>query len=95
MAVIENTFVNFGVQLALVVLVVLMIPCSYRVWVGPTPADRLQALELLFTLLIALIALLAIVQGAAIYMDLAIALGAFSFIGTLAIARYILEGKIF
>ena len=91
----ETGIVAVGVQLARVVLVALMLPCSYRVWVGPTPADRLQALELLFTLLIGLIVVLAIVLDAAVYIDLGIALAAFAFIGTLAIARYISEGRVF
>ena len=44
-----SDFVHLGVQAALVVLVLLMIPCAYRATVGPTPADRLQAIDTMTT----------------------------------------------
>jgi multisubunit Na+/H+ antiporter MnhF subunit len=87
--------VNLGVQAALVVLVLLLLPCTYRVWIGPSPADRLQAVDTITTLLLGIIVLLALVQRRAFVIDVAIALAAFSFVGTLAIARFIREGKVF
>ncbi len=87
--------VNIFAQLALVVLITLLLPAAYRVWVGPSPADRLQAVDTITTLLIGIIVLLALVQGSALMLDVGIALAAFSFIGTLAIARYLAEGRVF
>ena len=84
-----------GLQLGLVVLVSLIIPCAYRVWKGPSAADRLQAVDAITTLLMAIIILLALLQGISMFIDVAIALAAFSFIGTLGMARYISEGKVF
>ncbi len=92
---IESNFVWVGVNLALVVLVLLMVPVSYALLRGATPADRLQALELLFTLLVGVIVLLSIVKSAPMFLDLGIALAAFSFIATLAIARYLSDGQVF
>lgn len=86
---------QFGVQAALVVLVVLLIPCVYRIWIGPSPADRLQAIDAVTTLLIGIIIVLALLRETAMFVDVAIALAAFGFIGTLALARYISEGKVF
>ena len=90
-----SSLVQIGLQGALVVLVLLIVPCAYRVWVGPTPADRLQAIDTITTLLIGIIIVLALMQGIGMFMDVAIALAAFAFIGTLALARYISEGKVF
>jgi multisubunit Na+/H+ antiporter MnhF subunit len=90
-----SPLVQIGLQGALVVLVLLVIPCAYRVWVGPTAADRLQAIDTITTLLIGIIIVLALMQGIGMFMDVAIALAAFAFIGTLALARYISEGKVF
>ena len=84
-----------GLQLGLFVLVCLIIPCAYRVWKGPSAADRLQAVDAITTLLMAIIILLALLQGISMFIDVAIALAAFSFIGTLGMARYISEGKVF
>jgi multisubunit Na+/H+ antiporter MnhF subunit len=84
-----------GTQAALIVLVVLMIPCAYRVWLGPSAADRLQAIDAITTLLIGIIIVLAVLRGTVMFIDVAIALAAFGFIGTVALARYISEGKVF
>lgn len=91
----NNTFVDFAVQAALVVLILLLVFSSYRVWVGPSPADRLQATDAMTTLLIGIIVVLALVQGTSMLVDVGIALAAFGFIGTLAISRYLAEGKVF
>ncbi len=87
--------VNTLVQLALLILIILLIPCAYRVRVGPTASDRLQAIDTITTLLIGIIVLLGIVQGSAFVIDVGLALAAFGFVGTVAIARYIYEGKVF
>ena len=86
---------NFAVQIALGIMVVLLLPAAYRVIKGPTLADRLQGTDLITTLLIGIIVLLAVLQGTAFTIDIAIALAAFSFIGTIAIARYLSEGRVF
>lgn len=90
-----SPLVQFGLQAALAVLVVLIIPCAYRVWIGPTAADRLQAVDTITTLLIGIIIVLALLQSTVMFFDVAIALAAFAFISTLALARYISEGKVF
>jgi len=90
-----DTLVNTGVQLALSTLVILLVLSSYRVWRGPTPADRLQAIDTATSLLIAIIITLSIVQGSAFLIDVGIALAALGFAGTLAVARYLSEGKVF
>ncbi len=87
--------IQLSVQVALVVLVILILPCAYRVWIGPTAADRLQAVDTITTLLIGIIIVLALLRETVMYIDVAIALAAFAFIGTLALARYIADGKVF
>ncbi|MDK3161573.1 Na(+)/H(+) antiporter subunit F [Anaerolineae bacterium CFX9] len=83
------------IEISLLILVLLLIACFYRVVLGPSPSDRLQAIETMNSLLTGVIVLLAIVQQTSILVDVAIALSAFSFIGTLAIARYIRERQVF
>jgi multicomponent Na+:H+ antiporter subunit F len=90
-----NEIENFAAQAALVVLIGLLLVCVYRVWVGPTPADRLQAIDTITTLLIGIIVLLALVQDSGFVIDVGLGLAALSFVGTLAIARYISDGKVF
>lgn len=90
-----SPLVNFGVQMALFVLVVLLLLSSYRLWRGPSLADRLQATDSATNLLIGIIITLALVQGTPFLIDVGIALAALGFAGTLAVARFIAEGKVF
>jgi len=87
--------IQAGLQLALLTLLVLIIPCAYRAWAGPSGADRLQAIDAITTLMIGIIIVLALLQGISMFIDVALALAAFAFIGTLALARYISGGKAF
>lgn len=87
--------VQAAAQIALIILIVLLLPCAYRVFKGPRPAERLQALDLITMLLIGIVILLAVVQGSAFVVDVALALAAFGFVSTLAIARYLASGKVF
>jgi multisubunit Na+/H+ antiporter MnhF subunit len=86
---------QLSIQAALVILVVLLVPLAYRVWTGPSAADRLQAIDAMTTLLIGIIIVLALLRDTVMFVDVAIALAAFGFIGTIALARYISEGKVF
>ena len=83
------------IQGALVILTILLVPCVYRAIVGPEPAERLQAVETITTLLIGIIILLTLVQNSLLVFDIALALAAFGFIATLALARYISERRLF
>lgn len=90
-----NTITALLPEVGLVLLVFLLLPCVYRVFAGPSAADRLQAVDTITTLLIGIILLLALVQKSAWLVDIGIALAAFGFIATLAMARYLSEGRVF
>lgn len=90
-----SALVSLSINAALVITVLLLAPCIYRLGVGPSAADRLQVSDTITTLLIAIIVLLALVRNDRMYVDVGIALAAFGFIGTLALARYISERRLF
>jgi len=90
-----NPLIQVIIQIALIFMIGLLIPATYRVVIGPTPSDRLQAIDTITTLLIGIIVLLGLVQGSSLVIDVGIALAALSFVGTLAVARYISDGKVF
>ncbi len=92
---IENALTQTMVELILFAMVVLLLPASYRVVVGETLPDRLAAVDLITTLLIGIIVMLALVEGTGVFVDMAIALAAFAFVGTISIARYISEGRVY
>lgn len=80
---------------ALVVLVIALLPATYRIWTGPSAMERLQALDLTTNIFVAIIIVLGLVLDNAQMIDIGIAMAAFSFVATLAIARHISEGRFF
>jgi multicomponent Na+:H+ antiporter subunit F len=63
-----------------------------RLVIGPDTVDRVVAIDLLTIVTIALIALLAHNMGRYIYLDVALVYGLLSFLGVLAVARYLEKG---
>jgi multicomponent Na+:H+ antiporter subunit F len=63
-----------------------------RLVIGPDTVDRVVAADLLTIIAIAVIALLAHVAGRYIYLDVALVYGLLSFLGVLAVARYLEKG---
>lgn len=63
-----------------------------RLVIGPESVDRVVAVDLLTVVTIALIALLAHNAERYIYLDVALVYGLLSFLGVLAVARYLEKG---
>ncbi|MGD2053306.1 MAG: monovalent cation/H+ antiporter complex subunit F [Gammaproteobacteria bacterium] len=63
-----------------------------RLVIGPETVDRVVAIDLLTIITIALIALLAHHAQRYIYLDVALVYGLLSFLGVLAVARFLEKG---
>lgn len=79
------TLVGLGLLTAALLLTVV------RLARGPTLADRILALDMLTTLAIGYIGIVAIRTGFTLYLDIAIAIGLVGFLATLAFTRYVLK----
>jgi multicomponent Na+:H+ antiporter subunit F len=75
-----------GVALALLAA---MAMSALRLVLGPTAADRAVALDLITVLGTGLMAVLALLAGSELYLDVALALALVGFLGTVALARYL------
>ncbi len=75
----------------LIVLALATVFVVHRGLVGPTPADRIVALDNITTITTAGLVLLGLYFDRYIYIDVALIYGVLSFIGVLTLARY-LEG---
>ncbi len=82
------------IHLALSLLTLSAFLCLYRIGRGPTPADRMVGIDILGILVVGFCALLSILAERAFYLNIALAWGLLSFIGTTALAKH-LEGKKF
>ena len=81
-------------EIALGILLVACFLCLYRISAGPTPPDRTVAIDILGTLIVGFTCLFAVLRRQEFYMNVAIAWALLSFIGTVALAKY-LEGRKF
>ena len=81
-------FVSTNVALAILTLALLM--ATVRLLRGPTLPDRVLALDLMTTIAIGYVGVIALRTGFMLYLDIAIAIGLVGFLATLAFARYIL-----
>ncbi len=59
---------------------------------GPSSADRVVALDVMTIISISLIVFLALILQRSIYVDIALVYGLISFVGVVAIARYLERG---
>lgn len=64
----------------------------FRFVQGPTPADRVVAFDVLTIVAITGIVLTALAEGRGIYLDVALVYGLLSFLGVIAVARYLERG---
>lgn len=77
---------------ALYILILACFLCLYRIYRGPTGADRVVAIDILGIMIAGLCAILTISTGRSWYLDIGIAWALQSFISTLALSKY-LEGR--
>lgn len=73
-------------------IIVCIIFCLYRIAAGPTPADRAVGVDILGILVVGSCAFLTLVTKKDFFIDIAVAWALQSFIGTIALAKY-LEGR--
>ncbi|ABV92478.1 multiple resistance and pH regulation protein F [Dinoroseobacter shibae DFL 12 = DSM 16493] len=80
-----------AVLLSFVMVVAALVLSTIRLLRGPTLPDRVVALDLISILLVALLTLFAISSQVDAYLDAAIVLALVAFLGTVALARFVLR----
>lgn len=95
------TFIWFNLTLELSKIIRFINPlilccflCLWRIIKGPTPADRVVGIDILGILIIGFCGLFAIFTKMNFFIDIGIAWALQSFIGTIALAKF-LEGRSF
>ena len=66
----------------------------WRLLIGPSAPDRILALDTLYINTIALLVLLGIHLGSPLYFEAAMLIALMGFVGTVALAKYLLRGDI-
>lgn len=83
------TFSGYILQVILPLLGCAMVTAFVRLVRGPTLPDRVVALDLMATLIIAISAAYSVVTDQPAYLDAAIVLALITFLGTVAFAYYL------
>lgn len=92
------TIASFLLEIALVVTFIALalgqILSMVRVVIGPTPGDRILALDTMVVNALGLVVVLGIYQGLQIYFEVSLLIAMLGFVSTVALARFILRGDI-
>lgn len=83
--------VLFGVS---IILGIALLLSGWRLLIGPSTTDRILALDTLYINCIALIVLLGLFFKSTLYFEAALLIAMLGFVGTAALAKYILRGDI-
>ena len=83
------------IYISLVIHIILIGIAVWRVWRGENVIDRLMGTELVTTLFLAVLVLVSLVFRDSVYIDVALGLAALSFIGTVALAKYLADEQMF
>jgi multisubunit Na+/H+ antiporter MnhF subunit len=90
-----ETILNYALAISLAIHIGLLVVCIWRVGTGENLIDRLIGVDMTGTLILAVLVLISLITLDMIYIDVALALAALGFIGTIALARYIAEQEMF
>ncbi len=83
---------NLLFEITIVVAGLAALLSLYRFLRGPKVVDRVVAFDVMTIITIALMALFAHISGRTIYLDTALVYGLLSFLGVIAVARYLERG---
>lgn len=73
-----------------VALFILMIPVIYRIWVGPTPFDRMLAVNVIGTKTAVLLVIIGtLFDRVDMFVDFAIAYALLNFVSAIVVSRYL------
>lgn len=84
---------SLAMSVLLTVLVVSLLITMLRLLLGPSIPDRAVAFDMVMIHVVALGAITAMLEGQVILLDAMIIVAVLGFLGTVALARYIEEGR--
>ena len=88
---VDTTLVVIASRFALIVLLISIALALVRLIKGPDAADRIVALDLISMLIVAFLAVESIYTGETSFLDVAIAYALIAFLGTVALARFLMR----
>jgi multisubunit Na+/H+ antiporter MnhF subunit len=90
-----NSILNYLIWGALLIHISMMLASIWRTWRGENIIDRLIGLDVTTTLVLVILVLIAIIDENNLFIDIAIGLTALSAIGSVALAKFIADHRMF
>jgi len=91
---VDSSPVALAGQFALALLLISIILALARLVKGPAAADRIVALDLISILIVAFLAAYSIYAGETSFLDVAIGYALIAFLGTVALARFLMRSAL-
>ena len=85
---------ELAIVISFVVLALGQILSMVRLVLGPTPGDRILALDTMVINALGLVVMVGIYQGVQVYFEVTLLIAMLGFVSTVALARFILRGDI-
>jgi multicomponent K+:H+ antiporter subunit F len=89
-----TTLLPWAVSFALIALAFAMLCAALRLLRGPAAEDRVLALDTLYVNCMIVTLTLGIQYGSRVYFDIALLIALFGFVGSAAMAKFLLRGEV-
>ena len=89
-----NALFDYAAWFASLCFVLAMLLALVRLFLGPAAQDRVLALDTLFINGMVTLMLLGIRYSSTVYFDMALLIALFGFVGSAAIAKFLLRGEV-
>ena len=89
-----NALFNFATGFAALCVMMAMILASIRLFLGPTAQDRVLAFDTLYISGMLTLLMFGIRSRVTVYSDMALLIALFGFVGSAALAKFLLRGEV-
>ena len=89
-----NDILPWAISFALIAFAAATVCAAVRLLLGPTAQDRVLALDALYVNCMLMVLTLGIRFGTAPYFDIALLIALFGFVGSTAMAKFLLRGEV-
>jgi multicomponent K+:H+ antiporter subunit F len=86
--------IHWSVLLSQVLIGLAMAAATYRMMRGPRAQDRILALDAFYVCAMLMLVLVGIRVGSNVYFEVALAIGVVGFVGTVALAKFLMRGEV-
>ena len=90
-----DTILSIVLYVSLFIHLLLTGVSVWKVWRGDNIIDRLMGVDLISTLTLAIMILIALFEENSIFIDVAVGLNALGFVSTIALAKYLADEQMF